>query len=192
MQNYYGVLKKLLPPGQFWEIKKGSAFDRILHALSQELDRIAVLAFNLEDLLWVPHQIQRFLILLDLENRPFPTDDDSLRAIESILAQRGSLSRAYVEQRLHSLGYSDFKFHDLSEDDLGVEPSLDPEWIGKLFVHTQIKKYNELQAGAHAGDLVREWRDFQFEKDVKSLVPAHANTHFLYADTLEEENSSRC
>ncbi len=178
--QFFLVLGSLLPPGHFWEIKSGSAFHRLLLALSDELERVFQLLTSIPNFISYEENPSRFMTLLGLKETLLKSLDQQKQAIASILNREGNLSRSYIEQRLRALGYSIFTIHDPTEDDMGIEPIVDPDLIGMITVKTQIIAEQHLCAGFRAGDSLTYWRDDEFERHVKSLIPAHTQAKFLY------------
>lgn len=178
--QFLRILRSLLPQGAFWEIKTGSAFYQFLLALSDELERVRNAIYSIFDFISFQSNPSRFMRLLALKETSLATPLLQARAVAFIVRREGSLSRKYIEERLKSLGYSNFDIHDPTEDDLGLEPIIDPENIGIVTVKSQITKIKELRAGFKVGDPLVEWRDSAFESQVTALFPAHVVPRFLY------------
>jgi uncharacterized protein YmfQ (DUF2313 family) len=182
MQNFQHVLKSLLPRGDFWEFGQKSVFNKILQALGEELNRASTRVEALPSLLELRSSLERYLELLSLGEKNLKGVRAQEEALASLLSRGGNLSRAYLERRLNAWGYQSFRVDDPTEDDLGLNPTLNPEWNGRVFFHKKIEEMSELRAGFFAGAGVRDWINPHFEEDVRSLLAAQIEPIFLYQE----------
>jgi hypothetical protein len=173
MSSYASVIKSLLPPGRFWEITRSSEMERIILGLAGEFERIRQLLDQLPQLFSKEVSKERLLILL---NEPRGDKD----FIDLILKRNGNLSRNYIESRLNSLGFKNYRIFDPTETDFGIEPVINQNLVGMIFITVQIPKLTTFTAGALCGSPVCEWRDLAFESAVRSILPAHTQSKWIY------------
>lgn len=152
MQTFHSVIKSLLPRGKFWEIQRKSTFDRLLLALSCELNKA--------------HQF--------IESLPF---EKILKKDHSI----GNLSKSFVETQLQALGFNEFEIIDPTDFDLGVVPIKNQIQTGVIFVRSPIEERQELKVGFSAGSYLTQSNPsyFKFERALKSLIPAHVQARTI-------------
>lgn len=174
-QRYKSLVLSLLPRGEFWQVERGSLVDLLIDGLAHELNAVEEKAQGLFSLLnWSSGEASslRWATLLNIPA--------STSLISHFMNRNLTMNRKSIETTLRAFGHTDFIIYDASEYTGGLDPIIEPKYLGSILFILPLRNVTSLRAGFPAGSRLNHWEDAVFERHARTLIPAHLRAIFSY------------